>query len=68
MMNSYNKSTLAKRYFPNAKTKSAVRHLMNWIKRCTPLNEELKRLGYSKYNKCFTTKEIEMISEYLGDP
>ncbi|MBR6196293.1 MAG: DUF4248 domain-containing protein, partial [Bacteroidaceae bacterium] len=39
---SYGKSELALLYFPTATSKhTAVSHLMSWIRRCAPLNDEL---------------------------
>jgi len=46
-------------------TKSAVRRMMSWINRCTPLMEELRKTGYSDRAKVLTPKQVELICEYL---
>ena len=38
-------------YFPDSIPTTAVKHLMGWIKRCTPLMGELQAMGYHTSNK-----------------
>lgn len=64
----YTKKELALMYFPNSNPRTAVNHLMAWINRCTPLLGELKTAGYAKNSKSFTSRQIRMIVEYLGEP
>ena len=66
---SYGKSELALLYFPTATSKhTAVSHLMSWIRRCAPLNDELYDNGYRPTNKLFSAREVRLITQYLGDP
>lgn len=65
----YGKSELALLYFPTAASAhTAVNHLMGWVRRCKRLTEELHKMGYVKSSKCFTPKEVALITEYLGVP
>ena len=66
---SYSKKELALCYFPTTgNPQSAVKHLMAWITRCTPLHEALLKKGYRNTNKWFTPSEVKLIVEYLGEP
>jgi len=66
---SYSKKELALCYFPSSENPhSAVNHLMTWIKRCTPLLEELEAQGYQKMSKWFSPREVRMIIDHLGEP
>ena len=51
---SYTKEELSLMYFPDSIPTTAVKHLMGWIKRCTPLMDELQAMGYHTSNKTFT--------------
>ena len=64
----YTKKELALMYFPESMPRTAVNHLMVWIRRCTPLWEELQMMGYSKTSKSFSPKQVKAIVEYLGEP
>lgn len=64
----YGKTELAMLYFPNSTPHTALNHLMAWIKRCRPLQEELKRLHYDKLQKCLTPIQVEAIVEAFGEP
>lgn len=44
----YRKSELARLYFPESDTKTALQGLARWIKRCTELGEALEAVGYEK--------------------
>ena len=48
--------------------KIAVNHLMVWIRRCTPLWDELLQTGYKTTSKEFTPKQVRAIIEQLGEP
>lgn len=66
---SYTKKELAMEYFPACSSPhTAVNHLMVWIRRCTPLYEELRRMGMVHTAKCFTPREVEVIVKYIGEP
>lgn len=67
-LQSYSKKELGVAYAPNLEVGSAVNRLMYWIKVNKPLTEALEQLGYSRYQKVFTIKQVEKIFEYLGEP
>ncbi|MDY5183864.1 MAG: DUF4248 domain-containing protein, partial [Prevotella sp.] len=47
---------------------TARRHLMDWIKRCIPLWDELKKQGYLVGCQYFSPRQVAVIFEYLGEP
>ena len=55
-------------YFPESMPRTAVNHLMAWIRLCTPLRNELQKIGYKKTSKAFSPKQVKAIVEYLGEP
>lgn len=65
---SYTKKELALMYFPDSNPRSAVNHLMAWIRRCTQLWEALQKMGYQKMSKSFTPRQVKVIIEELGEP
>ena len=66
---SYSKKELALCYFPTAENpRSASKHLLAWITRCTPLHEALLKQGYRNTNKWFKPGEVKLIVEYIGEP
>ena len=64
----YTKKELALMYFPESYPRTAVNHLMTWIRLCTPLWDELLKMGYCKTSKSFSPKQVKAIVEYLGEP
>lgn len=64
----YTKKQLALMYFPESNPRTAVNHLMSWIRLCTPLGAELQAMGYQKMSKSFTPRQVKAIIEYLGEP
>ena len=64
----YTKKELALMYFPESMPRTAVNHLMAWIRLCTPLWDELLKMGYCKTSKSFSPKQVKTIVEYLGEP
>ena len=64
----YTKKELALMYFPESMPRTAVNHLMAWIRLCTPLWDELLKKGYCKTSKSFSPKQVKAIVEYLGEP
>ena len=64
----YTKKELALMYFPESMPRTAVKHLMAWIRLCTPLWDELLKMGYCKTSKSFSPKQVKAIVEYLGEP
>lgn len=65
---SYTKKELALMYFPDSAPRTAVNHLMAWIRRCTPLREQLNHAGYRTTSKCFTPRQVKAIVDQLGEP
>ena len=65
---SYTKKELGLMYFPESMPRTAVNHLMSWIRRCQPLWEELQEMGYEKTCKSFTPKQVKAIFDKLGEP
>ena len=56
-------------YFPDTTDgATARRHIMEWIKRCEPLWNELQRLGYQNRSQYFPPRQVSTIFEYLGEP
>lgn len=65
----YGKSELALLYFPTANSShTAVNHLMAWVKKIPEVVEGLQKLGYRKSAKYFTSREVQLIVDYLGYP
>ncbi|MBR3625820.1 MAG: DUF4248 domain-containing protein [Bacteroidaceae bacterium] len=64
----YTKRALAGLYFPESHPRTAVNHLMSWIRRCTHLHEQLKATGYTTTDKIFTPRQVSLIIDYLGEP
>ena len=65
----YSKTELGLLYFPDTTDgATARRHIMEWIKRCVPLWNELQRLGYQKSSQYFPPRQVSTIFEYLGEP
>lgn len=64
----YTKKELALMYFPDSMPRPAVRHLMAWIRRCTPLRDALLAMNHKKMSKSFTPKEVKLIVDMLGEP
>lgn len=62
------KSELAAMYFPASQPKTALNHLMAWIKRCRPLMDRLQALGYRTQDKWLTPRQVEAVMYYLGEP
>ena len=65
---SYTKKELGLMYFPESMPRTAVNHLMSWIRRCQPLWDELQEMGYEKTCKSFTPKQVKAIFDNLGEP
>ena len=64
----YTKKELGLLYFPDSLPRTAVNHLIAWIRRCTPLWAELQAMGYRPTSKSFTPRQVKAIAEYLGEP
>jgi hypothetical protein len=64
----YSKKELALMYFPDSQPRTAVNHLMAWIRRCTSLWQQLQDMGYQTTCKAFTPREVRAIVNQLGEP
>lgn len=66
MMLSYRK--LAEMYFPDIQPRSAANQLSRWIRRCRPLFEELQTMGYRPRLRYLSSRQVNKIYYYLGEP
>lgn len=65
----YGKSELALLYFPTASSAhTATNHLMAWVRRNEELTRRLLEMGYRKTAKYFTSREVGLIVDYIGEP
>jgi len=64
----YTKKELALLYFPDSNPRTAVNHLMSWIRNCKQLWNELQAMGYYVNSKAFTPRQVKAIVEQLGEP
>ncbi|MBR0201771.1 MAG: DUF4248 domain-containing protein [Bacteroidaceae bacterium] len=62
------KAEIAAAYAPYLTTHAAVNRMMEWIRRNTELTDLLNRSGYRKTQKLFTSYQVRLIFEYLGEP
>ncbi len=67
-MRPYTKQELARLYFPDTPSHTAVNRLMRWINRCTPLREALREANYRDRNRLFTPRQTTLICQHLGEP
>ena len=64
----YYKSELAEAYAHFLTTNSALNRLALWIDLNTPLSEALAQTGYRRTQRIFTSRQVALIFEYLGEP
>lgn len=64
----YYKSELAEAYAPYLTPGSALNRLAQWIEHNTPLSEALAKTGYRRTQRVFTSRQVALIFEYLGEP
>lgn len=64
----YYKSELAEAYAPTLTTHSALNRLALWIDTNAPLSEALSQTGYRRTQRIFTSRQVALIFEYLGEP
>ena len=62
------KSELAMAYAPTLTQQGAVNRLMEWIHHNPELMDMLQRSGYRKTQKLFTSYQVRLIFDYLGEP
>lgn len=68
IIRAYTKKELALMYFPDSAPRTAVNHLMAWIRRCTSLWQQLQQMDYSINSKTLTPRQVKAIVEQLGEP
>ena len=64
----YYKSELAQAYAPDISPGAALNRLALWIKTNTQLTEALKQTTYRPTQRMFTSRQVGLIFEYLGEP
>ncbi len=64
----YYKSELAQAYAPDISPGAALNRLALWIKTNTQLTEALKQTNYRSTQRMFTSRQVGLIFEYLGEP
>ena len=67
-LKTYPKSSFALLYSPENTPEAATRTLNRWIKRCTPLSEELKEMNYNPRRHTLMKREVAAIVRHLGEP
>ena len=68
MIRAYTKKERTLMYFPDSSPRTAVNHLMAWVRRCTQLWLQLQATGYNTNSKGFTPRQVRAIVEQLGEP
>ncbi|MBR5541761.1 MAG: DUF4248 domain-containing protein [Bacteroides sp.] len=64
----YYKLELAQAYAPDITPGAALNRLANWIKTNRQLTEELRKTDYRTNQRMYTSKQVALIFEYLGEP
>ena len=64
----YYKSELAQAYAPDISQGAAQNRLALWIKTNTQLSEALRQTDYRVTQRMFTSRQVALIFEYLGEP
>ena len=64
----YYKIELAQAYAPHITSGAALNRLANWIRTNRQLTEELRKTDYRTTQRMFTSKQVALIFEYLGEP
>jgi len=64
----YTKAELATLYNPAQCIAVALQTLSRWMRTNSMLMTELETIGYNKYRRGFTPKEVATIVKYLGEP
>ena len=65
---SYTKSELAPLYSRQLTLKNATQVVRRWILHNSELYAELIHLGYQDRNRIFTPRQVQLITDYLGEP
>lgn len=64
----YSKSELAQAYAPDITPKAALNRFAAWIRINLPLSEALRQTGYYTKQRVFTSRQVTLIFEFLGEP
>ena len=64
----YSKEELAMLYNPTQCITVALQTLARWIRMNKILVKELDSVGYNKYRRIFTPREVSLLFKYLGEP
>ena len=64
----YSKRELAMAYAPEISPTSAVNRLKLWIRHNGELYEALLKTGYRDRQRLFSSRQVELIFEFLGKP
>ena len=64
----YSKSELARAYAPDITQQAALNRLAAWIRINHPLSDALRETGYYTNQRVFTSRQVSLIFEYLGEP
>lgn len=64
----YTKEELAMLYNPTFCVTNAINTLSAWIRLNKPLKAELAAVGYNRYRRSFTPREVSLLVKYLGEP
>ena len=64
----YTKKELALMYFPHSMPRTAVNHLMQWVRMNPPLREALGQAHYRPANKTLSKPQVKAIVHFLGEP
>ena len=64
----YSKSELARAYAPEIGERSALNRLSRWLHGNVLLYQALLDTGYRSAQQIFTSKQAELIFDYIGKP
>ena len=64
----YYKNELAQAYAPHICQGAALNRLATWIKTNKQLSEALRQTEYRSTQHMFTSRQVALIFEYLGEP
>ena len=64
----YYKSELAKAYAPDICPGAVLNRLATWIKTNKQLSEALRQTDYRTKQHMFTSRQVALIFEHLGEP
>ena len=64
----YTKEELAMLYNPTYCVSTAVSTHAAWIRLNKPLKPELAAVGFNRYRRSFTPREVSLLVKYLGEP